>query len=391
MKNHPPLFFLIICLFVFTFNNSKAEDFSNYPDIESANYLLIVDQDSKEVLLEKNADVRIAPSSMTKLMTAYVVFEKIKSGKISLTNQCLIGRQAWKKGGSTMFLNYKDVVTIDELLTGLLVVSGNDAAVALSEVISGSDDDFAKLMNKTAKRIGLKNSNFKNPHGLTQDGHYMTLRDLATLAMRISSDFPEYLHYFTTSEFTYQKITQANRNPLLVKKYDGATGMKTGYTNKGGYGIVATANRDGRRLIAITNGAKTAKQREETIIQALDFAFDNYKKVTLVNKNSVVQETNIWLGDKDKIEMVSKEDIAITLPKETTMDDLKMVVNYEEEEIYAPIKKGNAIATLTIEFAGKKVKQVSLFAKENIDKATSLNKIWEMAKYKGHKFFTEVF
>ena len=174
--------------------------------LEKAQYLFLMDQDTGEVLLEKNADKRIPPSSMTKLMTAYVMFDQIKKGKVSLTNQCVIGKDAWKKSGSKMFLKYGDVVSIDQLITGLLVVSGNDASIALAEATSGSVDGFVQLMNETGERIGLKNSHFKNPHGLNQDDHYMSLRDLSIVANSIAVDFPQYLHYFSETDFTYQNI-----------------------------------------------------------------------------------------------------------------------------------------------------------------------------------------
>jgi len=373
------------------FEDERWYKTSNYPNLIAANYVFLIDQDSKEVILERNADVMIAPSSMTKLMTAYVVFDQLKQGDIALNSRCLVGKEAWRKSGSTMFLNYGDVVTVGQLLAGLLVVSGNDAAIALAEVFSGDYESFANLMNQTAKKIGLKNSNFKNPHGLNEEGHYTTLRDLAILSIRIADDFPEYMHYFSTPKFTYRKITQANRNPLLVKGYKGITGMKTGYTSKGGYGMVASVNRDGRRLIAIINGAKTSKQREGIVTDILDYGFDNYKKIILFNKNHTISKTKVWFGNKDQLEVISDQDIFITLPKNKSINDLKIEIKYKEELIYAPVNKEKEIAILTVKFAGKIIRESSLFAKENIDKASSFVKIWEMAKYKGYKFFTEFF
>ena len=179
-------------------------------DLNQIEYFLLLDQTSGEILLEKNSNVPIAPSSMTKLMTAYVVFDQLAQGKISLTNQCLIGRNVTRISGSRIFLQYGDVVSIDKLITGLLTVSGNDAAIALAEAISGSVENFAQLMNQTGQKIGLKNSHFKNPHGLNQAGHYTTLKDLSIITRKINYNFPQYLHYFSQPQFTYKNITQKN-------------------------------------------------------------------------------------------------------------------------------------------------------------------------------------
>jgi D-alanyl-D-alanine carboxypeptidase (penicillin-binding protein 5/6) len=367
------LSWLMLCQQSFAINNS-------YPELAKSNYLFLMDQDTKEILLERNADVRIAPSSMTKLMTAYVIFTQLKQGKIHLNNECIIGKDAWKKSGSKMFLNYGDIVTIDQLITGLLVVSGNDAAVALAEATSGSIDNFANLMNETGQKIGLKNSHFRNPHGLNQDEHYMSLRDLSIVASRISSDFPEYLHYFSTTEFTYQNITQKNRNPLIKGGYEGVTGMKTGHTNEGGYGVVGTASRGSRRLIAITNEAKTAKQRGEIVTELLDYGFNNYKKITIFDKNQTVAKAKTWLGEKNEVELISDRGVSITLPQSQSLDQIKVKVQYKGP-IYAPIIKDQRIGTLIVEIGNKKIREIPLFTKENIDKASYLTRIYQIAKY----------
>jgi D-alanyl-D-alanine carboxypeptidase (penicillin-binding protein 5/6) len=215
-----------------------------------------MDIDNKEILLSRNSDERIAPSSMTKLMTAYVVFDQIKKGIVQLDNRCMIGKDAWRKSGSSMFLNYGDVVSIDSLVKGLLAVSGNDASIALAESTAGGLNNFVALMNSKAKELGLKNSHFRNPHGLSEPDHYMSIRDLATLAIRLHQDFPQYSHYFGIPEFTYRNITQRNRNPLIRENYDGIVGGKTGHTNEGGYGVIGIVKRNHRHLIAVMNKGK---------------------------------------------------------------------------------------------------------------------------------------
>lgn len=389
--NQQLLKLLLATLLTLSFSSKSFAQDNNqyYSELAKANYLFLMDQDTGEILLEKNADKMVAPSSMTKLMTAYVIFNQLKQGNLHLTNQCVIGKTAWKKSGSKMFLNYGDVVSIDKLITGLLVDSGNDAAVALAEATSGSVENFANLMNETAKKLGLKNSHFENPHGLNQDNHYMSLRDLATVARRITADFPQYLHYFSTTEFTYQNITQHNRNPLIKKKYEGVTGMKTGHTNDGGYGVVGTATRGSRRLIAVVNEAKTPKQREELITQLLDFGFNNYKKITIFSKNQQITEIKTWLGDKDTVAAVSTQDIALTLTQGQPLDKIKVRVKYKGP-LYTPIAKGKKIGTVMVEFSGKKVRELPIFAKEDIDKASYLKRIWLVAEYKCRQFINAI-
>lgn len=357
-----------------------------YPELSKANYVFLIDQDTKEILLERNADEKIAPSSMTKLMTAYVIFSQLKKGKLNLFNKCMIGKEAYKKSGSTMFLNYRDIVTVDQLIAGLLVVSGNDAAIALAEISSGSVEGFANLMNQTAKEIGLKNSHFMNPHGLNQPGHFMSIRDLGMLTIKIRQDFPEYVHYFSTPDFTYGNITQHNRNPLLKKDYEGVTGMKTGHTNEGGYGIVGTVTRGSRRLVGVTNSAKTPRQREKIITELFDYGFNNYQKITLFNQNYPIAKVKTWMGQKDLIDVTIKQDIAINIPRDKAMGDLKVKVNYKEP-VYTPIAAGATIGTITVELSGKKLREVPLFSKEKVDKAGYFKRITQITKYKFNQFF----
>jgi D-alanyl-D-alanine carboxypeptidase (penicillin-binding protein 5/6) len=372
-------------LLVFSCQIAFADNVNNssknaYPELDKARYVFLIDQDTQEVLFQKNADAKITPSSMTKLMTAYVIFDQLEKGTIKLDNECVIGKDAWKKSGSKMFLNYGDVVSIDKLITGLLVVSGNDASIALAEATSGSVENFAKLMNETGKKIGLKNSNFQNPHGLNQAGHYMSLRDLSIVATRLAKDFPQYLHYFSETDFTYQNITQRNRNPLIKKGYEGATGMKTGHTDAGGFGMVGTATRGNRRLIAVTNEAKTPIQRERIITELLDYGFNDYKKITFFDKNYSVAKARTWLGEKSEVELVSKQEISMTIPSEQSLDNVKVKIKYRGP-LYAPITTDKKIANMTIEINGKKVREVPLFAKENIDKAGYFSRIYQVAKY----------
>lgn len=350
-------------------------------DLQEAQFYFLLDADTKEVLLSKNPDARIPPSSMTKVMTAYVVFDQVKNGRVSLENQCMIGKDAWRKSGSSMFLNYGDIVTIDELMRGLLAVSGNDAAIALAETTAGGINNFVGLMNQKAKDLGLTNSHFKNPHGLAEEGHYMSVRDLATLTSRIYQDFPQYSHYLGIQEFTYRNIKQINRNPLIKGNYEGVLGGKTGHTDAGGYGVLGAVKRDDRMLIAVVNKAPTPKKRAALIVDLMDYGFDNYNKLTLFNKGQEVTDIPTWLGSDSEVKATVNDDVAFNLPRGKVLDNINVTVKYKGP-LYAPVAKGDKIGTLLVEIKGYKNLEYPLFAKESVDKAGYLKRINQILRYK---------
>ncbi len=358
--------------------------------LQEAQFYFLVDADTNEVLLSKNADLRIAPSSMTKIMTAYVVFSQIQKGNINFNKQCTVSREAWRKSGSSMFLNYGDIVTVEDLVKGLLVVSGNDAAIALAQNISGSVNNFVALMNQEAQELGLKNSHFRNPHGLNEPGHYMSLRDLATLTTRLYENFPQYSHYLGIEEFTYGKITQRNRNPLIKHDYEGTVGGKTGHTNEGGYGIVGVVKRDHRRLIAVVNKARTPKKREEIVKALLNYGFEDYKKLVFFNKDQTIASVNTWLGSSSKVDVVTNQEIAVNIPQSKSAAAISAKIKYKGP-VYAPISRGAKVATLVIDVHGYKTFEFSLFAKENVDKAGILKRISSVFRYKVRNFLHRVF
>ena len=363
---------------------------NNLTALREAQYYFLVDPDNKEILLSKNADVRIPPSSMTKLMTAYVVFDQIKKGNLSFDKQCKIGKDAFRKSGSSMFLNYGDIVSIDKLLQGLLAVSGNDAAIALAENISGSVENFVTLMNSEAKELGLTNSHFRNPHGLNEDGHYMSIKDLAVLTTKLYKNFPEYSYYLGIEEFTYQNVTQKNRNPLIKQGYDGVLGGKTGHTNEGGYGVVGAVKRDNRRLIAVVNKATTPRQRASIVTQLLDYGFARYKKLNLFEQNQTIGKANTWLGDKSQLDLVANQEISVNTPIEQPLNNVSVRIKYKDP-IYAPIKQGAEVATLVLEVKDYKTFEYPLFAKEKVNKAGFFRRINQVLRYKMAHFFNRVF
>jgi D-alanyl-D-alanine carboxypeptidase (penicillin-binding protein 5/6) len=382
--------FGISLFLVFFLHSSQLFADQNFTStLQEAQLYFLIDADTKEILLSKNADVRIAPSSMTKLMTAYVVFDQIKKGRVNFENQCLIGLDAWRKSGSTMFLNYGDIVSIEDLVKGLLVVSGNDAAIALAETTAGGINNFAILMNLKAKELGLKNSHFRNPHGLNQEGHYMSLRDIATLAIRLYEDFPEYVHYLGISEFTYHNITQRNRNPLIMENYEGAVGGKTGHTNEGGYGMVGIVKRENRRLVAVVNNTRTARKRAQLVFDMLNYGFEDYKKLTFFEKNQIVTNAEVWLGKKSQVELMTNQEIAINVPRFIPLESVDVVVKYRKP-VYAPVAEGLKIATLVVEVKGYKTFEFSLFAKQKVDKVGYFRRVHQILRYKIGNFLRRV-
>lgn len=354
---------------------SKTETSSaSSANVSFVEYYFLMDADTKEVLLSKNAEERLPPSSMTKLMTAYVVFDQIKKGNIRLDNICAIGKDAWRKSGSSMFLNYGDRVSIDELLQGLLAVSANDAAVALANSIAGSISNFADLMNITAARLKMRNSHFKNPHGLYEDGHYASIHDLATLVSRLYEDFPEFAHYLEIHEFTYRNITQKNRNPLIRSSYDGIVGGKTGHTNQGGYGVVVTVKRNNRRLVAVVNKANNPSQRSRIITSLVDFGFNNYKKISLFSRGDEVINLKTWLGDKSEVAAIVDSPVEFNIPSYKSIKNISAKVTYNTP-IPAPIAKGDKIATLVVEAPGINKIEIDLLAKEKVNQVGFIRKL----------------
>ena len=352
-----------------------------YQNLHNGKYYFLMDIDNKEILLSRNADERMAPSSMTKLMTAYVVFDQIKKGIVRLDNRCMIGKDAWRKTGSSMFLNYGDVVSIEDLLKGLLAVSANDAAIALAQTTTSNYANFIDLMNSKARELNMLNSHFMNPHGLHEDGHYMTLRDLATLATRLYQDFPEYSKFLSIPEFTYRNITQKNRNPLIKKNYDGTLGGKTGHTNQGGYGIVAVVKRENRMLVAVVNKAPNPKIRENIVTELFDYGFENFKKINFFEKNDVVTKINVWLGNKKDVEAIIKEQVNFNLPRNKSINDIKVQTEFKSP-LNAPIKKDTKIGILSVEIKGLKTIKYDLYAKETVDKVGYIRKIKRILEYK---------
>ena len=346
--------------------------------IESiAKTALVIDLSTNEILLEKNSTEKTYPSSMTKMMTALVAFEKIKDGSLSLDQEFLISKKAWKMGGSKMFIEVDKRVSVYDLLLGVVVQSGNDASIAIAEGISGSEEIFAIEMNNLGKKIGLTGSNFTNSSGWPDDNHYTTAEDLAKVAQYTIENHYELYQMYKISDFTYNGIKQDNRNPLLYT-FEGADGFKTGYTDAAGYGLVGSAERGDRRLILVLNGLESSKSRAQESLRLMDWGFNNFQLVDFYKKNEVIQEVDTWLGKEDKVDLVALEDISVSIPK-AQLSSAKVTV-IVEEPIATPIKIGDQIAKLQISFADKQV-DFPLYSGEDIDQKNFFSRIFSAIYY----------
>ena len=346
--------------------------------IESiAKTALVIDLSTNEILLEKNSTEKTYPSSMTKMMTALVAFEKIKDGSLSLDQEFLISKKAWKMGGSKMFIEVDKRVSVYDLLLGVVVQSGNDASIAIAEGISGSEEIFAIEMNNLGKKIGLTGSNFTNSSGWPDDNHYTTAEDLAKVAQYTIENHDELYQMYKISDFTYNGIKQDNRNPLLYT-FEGADGFKTGYTEAAGYGLVGSAERGDRRIILVLNGLESSKSRAQESLRLMDWGFNNFQLVDFYKKNEVIQEVDTWLGKEDKVDLVALEDISVSIPK-AQLSSAKVTV-LVEEPIATPIKIGDQIAKLQISFADKQV-DFPLYSGEDIDQKNFFSRIFSAIYY----------
>ena len=328
----------------------------------AARWAYIQDYNSGASLLEKNADAEMPPSSMTKLMTIYLVYERLQQGKMKLDDELLVSERAWKMGGSKMFVQVGTQVKVEDLIRGVIVQSGNDACVVFAEAISGSEEQFAELMNQKGKELGLNNSNFKNSTGWPDPEQRMSCRDIATLAQRIIHDFPEYYHYDAEKTFRYNNIEQGNRNPLVQRGT--ADGLKTGHTEAGGYGLVASGKRGERRVIVVLNGLESMHQRAEEGERLMDWAFANFEDVTLFAAGDAVERVPVWLGTRPTVALVGGRDLVVTMPR-SWRKNASVKVSYDAP-IHAPVRKGATVGRLTVSGQGVPALEVPLLAGEDV-------------------------
>jgi len=310
---------------------------------------------------------------MSKLMTLYIVFEKLIEGSLSLDTQFRVSEKAWRMGGSKMFVELNSRVSVDDLLRGIIVQSGNDACIVLAEGIAGSELQFVELMNFKKDQLGLSGSHYMNVTGWPHPEHFTTARDLAQLAHAIIRSFPKFYDYFHEKTFTYNGIKQGNRNPLLYT-YSGADGLKTGHTQASGYGLTASAMRDGRRLIVVANGMSNVNERAREVERILDHGFTEYSNYTLFKSGDIVEQVQVWLGDNDKVPLIINSDVTVTLSR-TQRRDL-MVKVMTPGPIPAPVKKGAEVARLLVDIGGdKKQIEVPLVAGTEVGRLSAFGRI----------------
>ena len=343
-----------------------------------AEQAIVMDFDTNEILFEKNSNIKTPPASMTKIMTVYAAFDRLKNTDLSIENECVVSAKAYKMGGSRTFLEIDDKVSIDELLKGIIIQSGNDASIALAECLAGTEDDFAKLMNVYAKRLGMLNTNFLNSSGWPEDKHYSTVYDLALLSNALIREFPDLYLYFSDKEFTYNDIKQPNRNKLL-SSVQGADGLKTGFTRASGWGIAATAKRDNRRITTVINGTNSSRSRLNEASNLINWAFSQTSQKLLVDENQVIVEVDVWLGNKPRINLVSSKKIVSTL----SFDQIQLIKSSLEYKrpIEAPIKKGEVYGKLLIDIDGKPNIEVELIAQENVGTVNPISKVFAAMTY----------
>ncbi|TNZ73091.1 D-alanyl-D-alanine carboxypeptidase family protein [Vibrio parahaemolyticus] len=352
----------------------------NAPELSSRGYVLM-DYHTGKVLVERDADKRLNPASLTKLMTAYVAGQEVNAGNISLDDQVVISRNAWAKNfpdSSKMFIEVNTSVSLSDLYRGLVVQSGNDASVAIAEHVAGSEAGFVSLMNSWASQLGLTNSSFTNPHGLDSDGLYSTPHDIAKLGQAIIRDLPDIYPMYSETSFTYNGITQYNRNGLLRDRSMNVDGMKTGYTSGAGYSLATSATNGDMRLIAVVMGAKSQSARESESKQLLSYGFRFYDTLMPTAAGTDIANARVWMGQKDELKVGVNRDVYLTLPK-SDVNKLKAEVEYNGD-VLAPIAQDQVVGKVLYKVDGKVVKETELVALEPVEEGGIFKRIMDWFK-----------
>ncbi|MEZ5863046.1 MAG: D-alanyl-D-alanine carboxypeptidase family protein [Geminicoccaceae bacterium] len=345
----------------------------------AARAAILIDYRSGDVLFEKNPDEALPPASMSKLMTALVTFEELEAGNLQLDELLPVSERAWRMGGSRMFLEVGTRATVHELLQGIIVQSGNDACVVIAEALSGSEEAFADRLTKRGIEIGLTNTTLRNATGWPNPEHLMSVRDLSIVARQIISRFPQYYQYYSQLEFEYNGIKQHNRNPLLQGGIPGVDGMKTGYTQEAGYGLVASAERDGRRLILVVAGLESSRQRRSESERLLEFGFRHFQEYRLFEPESVVVEAPVWQGAEPTVPLVGADVVSITMTR-AARDSLNVKVVYDSP-VTAPVEAGQVIGQIEMTADGMPTRVLPLVAARPVERAGILGRMTGTLEY----------
>ena len=349
----------------------------------TARNVILTDYDTGQILFAKDHQKMVPPASMSKLMTVYIIFSKLKDGSLSLDDTFTVSENAWRKGGaasggSTMFLNIGEEVRVEDLIKGIIIQSGNDACIVAAENLAGSEDDFAVLMNKTAKKLGMNNSSFMNATGLPDPNHRMSVEDLAKLARLIISEFPGYYYLFSQKTFTHNNITQGNRNPLLYSM-PGADGLKTGHTAEAGFCLTASVKRGDRRLIGVMTGLKSNKERSEEAEKLMNWGFREFNNYKVFKQFQRIVSVPVYMGEEKSIDLAVDEDVIMTIARSKARD-VKLTAVYEKP-VKAPVAQGDKLGEVKIEIPGGEVKTVPLYADHSIRKLGFWGRILSNVKY----------
>ena len=328
-----------------------------------AKQAVMIDYDTGTVLLEKSADARMPTSSMSKVITMYLVFDAIKTGRMAKDTELAVSEKAWRMGGSKMFIEVGKKVKVEDLIRGVIVQSGNDATVALAEGVAGTEEAFADMLNTKAQQLGMVNSHFMNASGWPDPEHYSTAHDLAILAVHTIRDFPDEYHYWSEQEFAYNNIKQPNRNPLLFRGI-GADGIKTGHTEEGGYGLIGSGTMNGRRVILVVNGLAGEKERAQESARLLEWGLKAFENVGLFKAGEEIDRARVVMGMTGEVPLTVEKDLIVTLPA-TVRNDLKVEMVYGGP-LEAPVKKGQKVGTLRITVPRMPVTEVPLVAAQDV-------------------------
>lgn len=342
--------------------------------VMAAKAWMLLDMQSGQIIAQHNADQRLAPASLTKLLTASLVFSALDEHRIHLDQTVTVSERAWRTGGSRMFIEVNKKVSVGDLLQGLIVQSGNDATIQLAETVGGTVESFVDKMNQAARSFGMLNSNFGDPTGLPLHNTYTTVRDLSVLAQHVIRDHPTYFHYFSQKEFTYNKIRQANRNGLLSRQL-GVDGLKTGHTEDAGYCLISTALRDKRRVLAIVMGTQTIAEREQASQDLLNWAYANFTNQQIMTAGNPIFEPRVYEGVINNVRVSVPKGYAVTIPRGQEQQ-VQMLTQYPEG-VLAPLKKGDTVGLMQFVLNGKIIAQTPLVAEQDVPQAGFIGRLWD--------------
>lgn len=343
----------------------------NAPDLAASSYIL-VDANTGAILAEKNASMKAEPASITKLMTVYVAFQELRNGTLQLSDKVTVSKKAWRTEGSRMFIEVGKQVKVEDLLTGIIVQSGNDASTALAEHIAGTEDTFAQLMNQHAQTLGMNDTHFENATGLPGANHLSTARDIATLAGAIIGEFPEYYHWYSQLEFTYNGIRQYNRNKLL-RRDSSVDGLKTGHTDSAGYCLVASAQRENMRLISVVLGTASDSARSNATQALLNYGFRFFETHELFTNKQVIESPRLWEGSKQTLAIGAAKALNVTIPRGQS-SALNMVTSYNNK-LMAPIQAGTEVGEIQVTLQDKLVTRQPLIALETVEQGSLFQRL----------------